>query len=117
MKKLIIIFAMLITIGAMAQVKPIIYKVKFNKEKVANGVLQPIDSLVLIIPVNPLVIGYNKLDNGDSTAIFEDGVFYDILSEKGIEYPQLDIYIIKPYPTKFSHSFYGLTKENAIFKE
>ncbi len=105
---------MIIGFSCMAQ-QPVIYKLKFDKQKSADEMLNPIDTLqgVYVVPVANKIIGYSQnLFNADSTAIYEGGYFYDVLSENG-ELPQLDAYILDPYPTNPRHQWMGIS---AIYK-
>ena len=93
----------------MAQ-KPIIYKLKFDRQTTADKV---IDSTMTFVKVSPSIIGW-EYQGEDSTAVYAKGYFYDVISR--VELPQLNKYIVSPYPDKFNHSFAGRNESNTIFK-
>ncbi|MFK5971268.1 MAG: hypothetical protein QM487_14275 [Candidatus Marithrix sp.] len=112
MKKLLLILAIFIGIGANAQ-SDYIYKLKFETEK-QSQIIETVDSLAIAVKVQPQIIGYSQnLFSKDSTAIYEDGIFYDVFSS--IELPTLNEFIINPYPSKFRHCFSGRDETNTNF--
>ena len=86
-----------------------VYKLKFADQQTAAQVL---DSTITKAKVSASIIGYSYFRN-DSTAIYEDGIFYDVISPFPID--KLNKYIIDPYPTKFNHCFAGVDETNAVF--
>lgn len=88
-----------------------IYKLQFDKEKTALTTIESIDTLAIQWQkVSPSITGYSYYNN-DSTAIYETGYFYDVITYTKL--PQLDQYIVDPYPNKFNHTF---AVKNAIYK-
>lgn len=108
MKNLILILALFIGLGAMAQT-PYIYKLH------SDNPIEIFDSTMFVVTVSPEIIEWKQNFFGsDSTAVYEEGYFYDVLTK--VEKPELNQYIIDPYPTEFHHCFVGLNETNAIFK-
>lgn len=103
MKNILLILALLISIYSYSEVY--VYKLKFDKQ--SDVVL---DSTMTYVKVQPSIISYQGVD---STAVYEEGIFYDVISNK--ELSQLNKFIVSPYPSKFNHSFAGINETNAIF--
>ena len=117
MKTIILILTLFIGLSATAQ-KPVIFKLKFSDEQTALPILEAVDTLQGVYVkynVTPNIVGYSqRLFSNDSIPIYEGGYFVDVLSLEDL--PELNQYIVDPYPTKFNHTFYGLTEKNAIYK-
>jgi hypothetical protein len=110
MKKLILIFALFIGIAAQAQ-DVYIYKIVFSDAKES---VQILDSTMIAATVPPAIIKWKQNFFGsDSTAVYEDGYFVDVMTFKAVD--KLKPYIINPYPAKFNHSFAGVDETNATF--
>lgn len=109
MKQLFLILALFAMVAVQAQ-DIYVYKLKFEKQ----SQIEILDSTMTFAKVQPSIIEWKQnLFNSDSTAVYEKGFFYDVISNK--ELPQLNAYIVDPYPTKFNHCFAGIDETNAIF--
>jgi len=107
MKTTLIIIALFIGMGLQAQT--FVYKIVFDKLETAETV---IDSTMEFATVAAPILKW--IPNGeDSTAVYEKGYFYDIISK--VKLPRLNEYIVNPYPDKFNHAFAGINETNAIF--
>lgn len=97
--KTLTLILMLFAITAMAQ-NPIVYVCKFQKQSKAEQVIAQLDSLYIEV-ANPRarIISYRQnFLSKDSTAIYEDGYFYNVITY--VEFPVLLEYVIYPCKMK-----------------
>jgi hypothetical protein len=110
MRTLILFIILCVSLSAFSQ-DVWIYKLVFSDAKESVKIL---DSTMIVATVQPSIIQWKQNFFGsDSTAVYEDGYFVDVMTFEPVD--KLKPYIINPYPTKFNHCFSGVDETNAIF--